>query len=143
MQTAVKGGILPPKKGVKRKAVKRKKKAPSTGLERAALCAHAAIEKKAEEPIILDMTKISDFADYFVICHGIGTRHVKAIAENIMEKLHKAGIRIIGEEGMLDARWVLVDCGDVVAHIFDEPFRNFYNLERLWIHAEEIEIPEE
>ena len=134
---------MPLKKGSPRKTVKRKKKAPPTGLERAVLCAHAAMEKKAEEPLILDMTKVSEMADYFVICHGIGSRHVQAIAENIIGRLHKAKVKMIGEEGLREGGWVLLDYGDVVAHIFDEPFRNFYNLERLWIHAEEVEIPEE
>jgi ribosome-associated protein len=134
---------LPLKKGSPKKTVRRKKKAPPSSLERAVLCAHAAIEKKAEEPLILDMTKISDMAEFFVICHGIGTRHVQAIAENIIERLHKAKIKMIGEEGLMEAQWVLLDCGDVVVHIFDEPSRNFYNLERLWIHSEEVEIPKE
>ena len=134
---------MPRKKGTPKKAIKRKKKAQPTGLDRAVLCAHAVIGKKAEDPVILDMRKISDLADYFVICHGIGSRHVHAIAENVVGKLHQAKVKVIGEEGLTESNWVLLDFGDVVVHIFDEPFRNFYNLERLWIHAEEVEIPEE
>ena len=134
---------MPQKKSAPKKAIKRKKKSPPAGLDRAVLCAHAVIGKKAEEPLILDVKKISDMADYFVICHGIGSRHVRAIAENVIEKLHKAKIKVIGKEGLTEAKWVLVDCGDVVVHVFDEPFRGFYNLERIWIHAEEVEIPDE
>lgn len=123
------------------KRAKTRKKKPPEGKELALLCVEAALDKKAEEPVILDIRKLTSVADYFVICHGTSTRQVQAIAENIIEKLAKAGVRLLGEEGMPECKWVLLDATDVVVHIFDEPVRRFYDLEKLWIHAKEVKLP--
>ena len=122
----------------------RRRKAVLDARKRALLCAQAALAKKAEDVVILDVRKISSFTDYFVICHGTSDRQARAIALSVEDKIKKSGGGgILGTEGHSDAGWILVDCGDVVAHIFKEPTRHFYDLERLWIHAEEVKIPGE
>ena len=129
-----------PAKKTPRKRARRTKARPPEGVELALLCANWVLDKKAEEPVVLDIHELCSFADYFVICHGFSSRQVQAIAWHVREKLGKAGVRILGEEGLTEGRWVLVDAGDVIVHVFDEPVRKFYDLERLWIHAVEIEL---
>ena len=68
---------------------------------------------------------------------------MQAVAQNVIESLKKAGAKMVGEEGLIEGRWVVLDWGDVVVHVFDEPLRSFYDLERLWIHGEEVPVPEE
>jgi ribosome-associated protein len=77
-------------------------------------------------------------ADYFVICSGTSTTQVKAIADNIEQKLREEGIRPIGVEGRDNAHWVLIDYGDVVVHIFEEETRAYYELEKFWLDAPRI-----
>ena len=89
-------------------------------------------EKKAHDVVLLNLKGISNVTDYFLIATGNSTTQVKAIADNIDEKLPKAGIPILRIEGLPDAKWVLVDAGDLVVHIMTPEQREFYNLERLW-----------
>ncbi len=96
------------------------------------MIAKAAKSKKADGILILDVRKISTFCDYFVICDATSGVRIGAISKNIKETLEKQGIRIRHTEGAPETRWVLLDCGDVVVHIFDKETRNFYGLERLW-----------
>jgi len=121
----------------------KKKPTPPAGVDRALLCARATQEKKAEDLVVLNIGELSGFADYFVICSGVGELHVRAIAGNVYRKCREAGVRVIGEEGKQEGNWVVLDCGDVVIHVFEQSIRGFYDLERLWIHADEIEVPEE
>jgi len=134
---------LSAKKRAPRRPRKPKKKTPPVGLARAMLCARAALDKSAQDLVVLDIGKMSSVADYFIVCHGSSDRQAQAIAQNVIAELHNEGARMLGEEGMTEGRWVLLDWGDVVVHVFEESHRYFYNLERLWIHAEEVEIPEE
>ena len=83
----------------------------------------------------MDMRAVSNFTEYFVICSAYSTKRVQAIAEGIEEALRKYDIRDEHIEGEREALWVLVDYGDVVAHVFYEKMREFYNLERLWRDA--------
>lgn len=87
------------------------------------------------------MTGISSYCDAFVVCHANNRRQVRAIAEGIVEELRAKGSRVIGVEGLEASRWVLVDTGDVIVHIFDEAMRGFYDLESLWGDAPRIDIP--
>ncbi len=96
------------------------------------IVANAASEKKARNIIIMDMQGVSPVTDYFIICSAHSTIQVKAIADNIEEKLEKNGIKPLHKEGYREARWILLDYGSCVAHIFVEDDRLFYNLERLW-----------
>ncbi|MEW9107824.1 ribosome silencing factor [Cytobacillus gottheilii] len=92
----------------------------------------AADDKRAEDIIALNMKGISLIADYFVICHGNSDKQVQAIAREIKEKAEELGHTVKRMEGFDEARWILVDLGDVVAHVFHKDERNYYNLERLW-----------
>jgi ribosome-associated protein len=103
------------------------------------LCVKAAVEKKAFDLVLLEMKKITSFTDYFLLCSGKSDRQVQAIAQAIEEELEKEGIRPLGQEGRTEGRWILMDFGDVVAHLFLEPVRVFYDLEGLWIDAPRIE----
>lgn len=92
----------------------------------------AALSRKAEELRVLDLTAVTRFADYFVICHGTNERQVAAIAEAIDQQLRPLGVRPLHLEGEREARWILMDYGDFVVHVFDAEQRDFYGLERLW-----------
>lgn len=94
--------------------------------------AKAASDKKALDISILDMRKIPSVCDFFLIASGTSTTQVRAISDNIIEKLELKGERVWHTEGEREALWVLLDYGDVVAHIFQEDTRRFYELERLW-----------
>ncbi|SFX53988.1 ribosome-associated protein [Thermoactinomyces sp. DSM 45891] len=109
-------------------------------LHLAQLAATVAEDKKAHSVTILDIRGLSVFADYFVVCHGNSQTQVQAIVTGIKEKMNEEGIQIRGVEGFQDARWVLVDLGDVVVHVFHRDERDFYDLERLWGDAPKIDL---
>ena len=94
--------------------------------------ARAAFDKKAFDIVTLDMRKVPSVSDYFVIASGSSTTQVRAISDNIIDLLREKGERVWHIEGAGEALWVLLDCGDVVAHIFLEETRRFYELEKLW-----------
>ena len=106
------------------------------------LAAKAADDKRAEELVALNMQGISLVSDYFLICHGNSDKQVQAIARAIKEAAEESGQHVRRMEGFDEARWVLVDLGDVVAHVFHKDERGYYNLERLWGDAprEDIQI---
>jgi len=109
--------------------------------EKALLCARAALDHKAIDLVILEVKNLSSFTDYFVISSGNSDRQVQAIASHIKEKLEKQGIYPLGIEGKREGRWILLDYGDVVIHIFYQPVREFYDLERLWSDAPKVDWP--
>ncbi len=109
--------------------------------EKAFLCARAALDHKAIDLVILSIQNLSSFADYFVICSGNSDRQVQAIASHIEEKLAKEGLYPLGIEGKREGRWVLLDYGEVVVHVFYQPVREFYDLERLWADAPRVIFP--
>lgn len=88
----------------------------------------------------MDMRRISSITDYFIILSGNSTRQVKAITDYIIEKLKQKGHKIWHIEGYYYALWVLLDCGNVVVHLFHAPVRRFYELERLWGDAPKINL---
>jgi iojap-like ribosome-associated protein len=98
----------------------------------------AADNKKAIDIKVLDITDISPITDYFVICSGSSTIQVKAIAEEIEDKLLGKGYNLYHKEGYNTSRWILLDFGNVIVHVFHREEREFYNLERLWADAEVI-----
>jgi ribosome-associated protein len=101
----------------------------------------AAEEKKAAETIVLDMSKILEITDFFIITSGTSKRQTKTIAENIEEKLFRQfSLKPISVEGYSDASWILMDYGDFIVHVFEDEMRRFYDLERLWISAPVLEI---
>lgn len=89
-------------------------------------------DKKARDISVINIEGITTIADYFVICSGTSTTHIKTLADEIEEKMKEEGIKPLNKEGYNSARWILVDYGDVVVHIFHEEDRSHYNLERLW-----------
>lgn len=91
-----------------------------------------ALEKKAEDTVLLDLRRISPIADFFVVCSGTSDVQVKAIADSVIEGCQKAGIEIYNVEGYESLNWVLIDLIDVVLHVFQPATRNYYQLERLW-----------
>lgn len=97
-----------------------------------------ASDRKAEDIVMLDISKVSIIADYFVICTGTSDRHVRAIAKDIDEKLGHEKVNPLNIEGMVDAKWVLVDYGSVLVHVFDTTTREFYRLEQLWPEAKPV-----
>ena len=97
-----------------------------------------AEDKKAHDIVALNLQGISLVADYFVICHGNSDTQVLAIADEIRKRAEEAGFRV-RMEGMDTARWVLIDMGDVVAHVFHKDEREYYHLERLWSDAKAVE----
>jgi ribosome-associated protein len=99
------------------------------------------LDRKAIDLVILEVKDLSSFTDYFLICSGNSDRQVQAIASHIEEKLGKEGIHPLGIEGKREGRWTLLDYGDVVVHIFFQPVREFYDLERLWSEATRVELP--
>ena len=101
---------------------------------------HAAGEKKALEPTVLDLREIASFTDFFVIFTGANRRQVQAISDEIVEQLKRQGSPAARVEGYQNAEWILVDYGDFVVHIFDEKARRFYDLERLWREARRYDI---
>ncbi len=104
----------------------------------------AAESKKALDIKVLDLTGITSFADYFVICTGANQRQVQAIADEVGMQLKKeAGELPISLEGYTQAEWVLADYGDLLVHIFSPKARDYYDLERLWRSAKTVEIPPE
>ena len=104
------------------------------------LCLKAALEKRALDPVLMELKGTTSFTDYFLLCSGKSDRQVQAIAQAIEETLKKDGIRPLVQEGMTGGRWVLMDYEDVVVHIFLEPIRKFYDLEGLWIDAPRIDL---
>ncbi len=102
---------------------------------------NAAEEKKAQDIKVLNIANISTVCDYFIICSGRSGTQVKAIAENVQEKLLEHGVKPKGREGLREEAWILLDYGDVVIHVFREEERDFYNLERLWRDAEVVNVP--
>jgi ribosome-associated protein len=100
----------------------------------------AADDKKAQDILVLRLSAITEFTDYFVICTGNSSRQTQAIADEIVERLKVSGVRPLNTEGYKNAEWILIDFGAFVVHIFTEESRRFYDLERLWRDAERVEI---
>ena len=104
---------------------------------------HAAGEKKALEPVVLDLREIASFTDYFVIVSGANERQVQAISDEIYETLKKSGHAAARVEGYKTAEWILLDYGDFVVHVFEQKARKFYDLERLWRESKRVQLPAE
>ena len=108
--------------------------------KRVILCVNAALEKKAKNIIILNMQKVTSFADYSIVCSGTSDRQVQSIAQAIEENMKKNGFLPLGIEGERTAQWILMDYADIIVHVFYEPVRDFYDMERLWSDAPRMEI---
>jgi len=109
-------------------------------LELAQLLSQAALDKKAENLVILDVKEISSFTDYFVIMSGRSTRHVQGLADAVDSAVSKKRIKDGNTEGLKEGLWVLLDYEDVVVHVFYKDVRDFYDLEGLWHDAARIQV---
>jgi len=89
-------------------------------------------DKKAEDIRVIDISQVSVIADYFIIANGNNNSQVQAMADEVEERLHRAGYPLKQKEGYDHANWVLLDFGDIIVHIFDKENRLFYDLERIW-----------
>jgi ribosome-associated protein len=105
--------------------------------------AKAALEKKAQEIVIVDISSKVDYADYLVICSGTSRRHVKTISGDLETSLKRKRIIPIGVEGESDGNWVLLDYGAVVVHVFNNEMRAFYDIDGLWLDADRIEVEDD
>ncbi|HEX9860715.1 MAG TPA: ribosome silencing factor [Nitrospirota bacterium] len=100
--------------------------------------AKAALDKKAEELKLLYVREVTTIADYFIICTGNTARQVRSIADEIDMNLGRRKVNPLHVEGLNEGRWVLMDYGDVVVHVFDPAAREYYDLEGLWSDAVEV-----
>ena len=107
-------------------------------LEKARIIVEAALDRKAEDVLALDVRELVSFADSFVIATGGSDRHVRAIVDGIEEALRARGEKPLGVEGAEEGRWVLIDCDDAVVHVFLRDVRQHYDLERLWSDAPKL-----
>jgi len=103
----------------------------------------AALDKKAQDVVVLDLRQTPAFTDYFVLCTGLNVRQVKAIVDAVEEALRAARVRPSHIEGYERAEWVLMDYFTFVVHVFTPPTRAFYALDRLWGDAERIEVSDD
>ncbi len=101
---------------------------------------HLLHEKKASEISLLEVSKISLIADYFIICEGASKIQTRAICDHLLDHLSDEGHSLLRLEGYQEARWILLDYGDLIIHIFQPEDRQFYNLERLWGKAELVSL---
>jgi len=111
-----------------------------TAQEKAALAGGALVGRRAVSPVLLDMRGVTLITDFFLICHGTSNVHIRSLADAVTEAFAERGLRAFGVEGYQEARWVLLDYGDVVVHILSEDDREFYDLERLWSDAPTVAI---
>ncbi len=109
--------------------------APDLARPRALEIAQAGLDKKAEDVVVLDVRGLTSYADYFVLMTADSERQAGAIADAVDERLKQRGATKVGVEGYESGRWILVDYGDVVAHVFNRESRGFYDLEGLWADA--------
>lgn len=119
---------------------KARPEAERTALAVLRVAAEAAASKKATDMVGLDLTPLEGVADYFLICSGSSEPQVRAIAEEVEDKLREAGTRAWHVEGREGRRWVLLDFVDVVVHVFHEKTREYYLLERLWGDARKVDL---
>lgn len=121
----------------------KKTSSPKTSLANAqktiSLIANLALDKKVEDLVVLDVRKIANFCDYFIICSSNSDRQVKAVADNIRHGLKEQGIMVARPEGLGDATWAIVDVGNIIVHVFGKNAREFYGLEHLWQAGKKVD----
>ncbi len=110
--------------------------------EKALLISRFALDRKAYDLVLLEVSAVTSISDYFIICSGRSDRQAQSIAQGIEENLKKEGVSPASVEGLTRGQWVLMDFSDVIVHVFYLPVREFYDLEGLWSHASRVELPE-
>ena len=115
------------------------KRAADAGLQRALVAARVAEENRGRDIVVLDMRQLTPIFDYFVLASGTSRRQLHAMSEEIDHALEEGlGDRRLGIEGYDESRWILLDYGDVVIHLFEPETRAYYALEQLWGHAKPV-----
>lgn len=121
-----------------RKSSPKPRRQPSPGETLAKLCREIALDKKAEDVVVLDVTGLSSVTDYLVVCSGNSEPHLKAIANELIARLKSLGRRPQSQDGFPASRWVVLDFTDVLVHIFHPETRARYGLEDLWSDARRV-----
>ena len=101
------------------------------------LAVDALEDLKAKDITVIDVRGKTSVTDFMVVASGTSSRHVKSLADNVLEKVKEQGVRPLGSEGLEGGEWALLDLGDVVVHVMQVATRQFYDLERLWQGAEQ------
>jgi ribosome-associated protein len=107
------------------------------------LVLESALEKKAVDTIVIDITQVSLMADFMLVCSGRSKTHVQGIANYVIERAKENGHRIFNIDGLNEGEWVLVDLGTIIVHIMIESVRKFYTLEKLWNNGKIVYLDEE
>lgn len=113
-----------------------------SGVALGKVCAHVVADKKAKQVCILDLRDLTGYTDCLVICSATSLRHVATLGQHLTQQLRQRGKQPLGMEGATGCGWMLVDYGNVVVHVFDEPTRSHYDLEGLWADAPRIALDE-
>ena len=129
------------RKGQPARSMKARRHARPTEAASLELAIAACLERKAVDGLVLDLHRVSDATDHFIIVSGTSDTHVRAIAEHVIEKLREVDVRPYQVEGLTQGRWVLVDYVDFVVHVFHPTLRAFYQLEVLWGDAPQRKLP--
>lgn len=111
------------------------KRKPRSAQGLARYAAQLLLQKKAKDVVIMDVRRITDFTDFFVVCSADSDTHLKAVAEGVLDGMNDFGIKPYKSEGWTAAQWVILDFVEVVVHIFYHETRAFYKIERLWAEA--------
>ncbi len=113
---------------------------PDVARPTALAIAKAALDKLAEDVTVLDVRGLTSYADYFVVMTADSDRQASAIADHLEQTMKELGVTKVGVEGYASGRWILVDYGDVVAHVMNKESRGFYDLEGLWADAPRLSV---
>ncbi len=111
-------------------------------LDKALLASEIIRERKAVNPVLFEVGKLTSITDYFLIAGGNSSRQVQSISRHLSRRMRDRGLKALGIEGEKEGQWILMDYGDLVIHIFYQPVREFYDLEGLWIEAPRIGLNE-
>ena len=112
-------------------------------LDKAKLCLKIIKERKAIDPVMLEVGQLTSISDYFLIASGSSSRQVQAVTRHLQKRMREEGFKAYGIEGEQEGHWVLMDYGDIVIHLFYQPHRELFDLEGLWIEAPRVNLEDE
>ncbi len=112
----------------------------SEQIKRAKQIVEAALELKAERPVVMDVGELTSFADLVIVVSGRSDRQARAVVDAIRASLRKEGEKPLGIEGYNEGRWILIDLADIIVHVFSPEVREHYDIERLWSDAPRIDL---
>ena len=109
-------------------------------IDKTKLCFKIIMERKAVDPVMFEVEHLTSISDYFLIASGSSSRQVQAISRHLQKRMREEGFRTNGVEGEQEGHWILMDYGDVIVHLFYQPYREFYDLEGLWVEAPRVPL---